>query len=547
LLILMRKTRSADEKITVPPYDSGCASDLGDKLLINSLDLGLEVMKDLGWETVPRIIEEMDERSAAHQSYVLNAGDYRKNLNPLEVSLHIREMRERFGYSVRELVGLGYATDDQTIYNKLSLLTLPQDIQDKIVEGKISPTVGYKLARVKDPDLQSKGFQILVKVKDRSVRKTEKIIKNLIDSVDPNIEEKKAFLPAPEGDIPGVFFHDSSDMREFEDGTIPLIVVSPSYGVGMEYEEGVSFEDHIEDLKRSVPEWGRKLMSGAYLCVNFGDLCNFGTQNGTEPEIQLMGNFFQDLLRPLNIRLRDIKIWDKGMTFVTNPQVSFDADMKHTSDRSLHNFEYIYIFKKDGERKVPYDLDLKSRITEEEKKEWVSAIWKIEPVKNQKGHPAQFPEELPRRLIKMFSYKGDIVVDTALGSGTTIKVARELNRIGFGYERDLRYKPVIMNKLGVKEEDLKKEERREAMRKVRNDFFPQIFAETREKGEEITKLSVTLKPNLKKDDVTIETVSVGDDSPPTLPSPFPRVGKSDDYEEDGGLLSPAPITLAHAA
>jgi ParB/RepB/Spo0J family partition protein len=501
----------------------------------------LQVVKDLGWETVPCIITEVDERNAAHQSYLLNSENCRRNLNAIEVSLHIKEMRERFGYSVQELVNLGYAKDDQTIYNKLHLLNLPEEIQEKIAEGKICPTEGYKLAGVKDPELQSRVLQTLMKVKDRSVSKTEKIIKNLIDSVNRNKDEETLSVPVPEGDIPGVFFHDSSDMREFEDGTIPLIVVSPSYGVGMEYEEGVSFEDHIEDLKRSIPEWGRKQMPGGYLCINFGDICNFGTKNGTEPEIQLMGNLFQDLLRPLNIRLRDIKIWDKGMTFVTNPQVSFDADLKHTSDRSLHNFEYIYIFKKDGKRTVPYDIDLKSRITEKEKKEWVSAIWKIEPVKNQKGHPAQFPEELPRRLIKMFSFKGDTVVDTALGSGTTIKVARELDRKGFGYERDLGYKPVIMKKLGLKEEDLKKPEevgegltgevKSEIKQNLLDNLLPAIVADANIKRERITRLTVPLKPNLMKVDIAVETVPRGDDPPPDPRIPLSEFVRPDDYEE----------------
>lgn len=410
----------------------------GDEYVVIDGVMRLRVVRELGWETVPCIIQDVDEKTAAHLSYIRNSDEVRKNLNPIEVSLHIKEMRERFGYSVMDLVHLGYAKDDQTIYNKLNLLSLPQEIQDTILEGKISPTAGYRLAGVRDPELQSRAFQMLMKIKNRSVRKTEKIIKNLIDSVNLNKDEKEVPVPAPEGDVPGVFFHDSNDMREFEDGTIPLIVVSPNYGVGMEFEEGVSFEEHKADLERCLPEWGRKLMPGGYLCMNFGDIHNFGSKNETEPEIQLTGQIFQDLLRPLNVRLRDIKIWEKGMTFVNNQQVSFHEDTEHTSYRSLHNFEYIFIFKKDGKREVPYDLDVKSRISEKEWKELVPGIWRIEPVKKQKDHPAQFPEELPKRFIKMFSYEGDIVVDTALGSGTTIKVARELGRKGFGYERDLR-------------------------------------------------------------------------------------------------------------
>jgi DNA modification methylase len=63
-------------------------------------------------------------------------------------------------------------------------------------------------------------------------------------------------------------------------------------------------------------------------------------------------------------------------------------------------------------------------------------------------HPSIYPDELVYRLIKMFSYEGDTVLDPFLGSGTTVKVARELNRDGIGYEKELQYKPVIMEKLG---------------------------------------------------------------------------------------------------
>jgi ParB/RepB/Spo0J family partition protein len=515
------------------------------------------VLKELDYETVPCIIEEIDERNAAHLSYLLNSEDCRRNLNPIEVSLHIKEIRERFGFSVRDLISMGYAKGDQTLYNKLGLLSPPQEIQDKIAEGTINPTEGYRLAAMKDAGLQKKATEIVLASKDRSVRKTEKIIKSLIASEKQKKPEQIVPGPVEEGDIPGVFFHDSGDMHEFKNETIPLIVVSPSYGVGMEYEERVSFDQHIADLRRCVPEWGRKLMKGGHLCINFGDIHNFGTKNGTEPEIQLMGQVFQDLLRPLSIRLRDIIVWDKGLPWVTNPQVMPYIDTPHTEYRLLNSFEYIYIFKKDGKRGLPIDAALKSKITEDEWKKCVPAVWNIRPVHRQKGHPAQFPEELPRRLIKMFSCEGDIVVDTALGSGTTIKVARELNRQGFGYERDLRYKRVIMKKLGLKQEDFKKpeevqadltdEERREAKKTLVNDILPAIVADANTKEERIAGLIVPVKRNLSKKNIKIETVPVEDDPFPTGPLLLKKEGKPDDYEEDDESRGIGRSTLERAA
>jgi DNA modification methylase len=80
---------------------------------------------------------------------------------------------------------------------------------------------------------------------------------------------------------------------------------------------------------------------------------------------------------------------------------------------------------------------------------YVNGVWKIEPVRNTDGHPCMYPGELVNRLIRMFSYVGDTVLDPFLGSGTTVKVARDLERVGIGYERELKYKPVIMKKLGL--------------------------------------------------------------------------------------------------
>jgi DNA modification methylase len=345
-------------------------------------------------------------------------------------------------------------------------------------------------------------------------------------------------------------------MHEFKDGTIPLIVVSPSYGVGMEYEEGVSFEQHIADLKRCVPEWGRKLMKGGYLCINFGDIHNFGTKNGTEPEIQLMGHFFQDSLRPLNIRLRDIIVWDKGFPWTTNRQVIPYIDTPHTEYRLLNSFEHIYIFKKDGKRGLPLDVALKSKVIEDEWKECVPAVWKIRPVPSQKGHPAQFPEELPRRLIKMFSCEGDIVVDTALGSGTTIKVARELKRKGFGYERDLRYKPVIMKKLGISEGDVKKpnakqkpegSDARQAGISEGLKMLEELIAKEDRTRSELVSATIPLNPTTSTKDISVVWAQdLRDPEPLTADAPS-LVAKADDYDGKNADLAEAPSTLAKAA
>lgn len=131
----------------------------------------------------------------------------------------------------------------------------------------------------------------------------------------------------------------------------------------------------------------------------------------------------------------------------------YKENTEHTSYRVFDNWEPIYIFRKKGNRELPSeDIILKSKLTSEQWIAYVNGVWKIEPVKDTQEHPCIYPDELVKRLVQMFSYVGDTVLDPFLGSGTTVKVARELGREGIGYERELKYKPVIMKKLGIEPE-----------------------------------------------------------------------------------------------
>jgi ParB/RepB/Spo0J family partition protein len=521
----------------------------GDKYVIIYGVMRFRVVRELGWEEVDCIIIDADEETSYHLAYVENME--RQNLNPIEDALHLKTMQEKFGYNVEDLVRKGYAPHRSTLDDKLSLLTLPEEIQREITEGTvIGPSIGYELAKLSDEKSQKDLAQEIIASGGMSVRKVKEKVESL--NVQRKSQEKETHreVKIPQGDIPGVFFKDSSDMSELPDESVGLVVTSPPYWVGMEYEEGVSFEDHLKMLERVLSECVRVLVPGGKIAINFADIHTFGTKNGGKPEVKLMGHHYVEILGKHGLRLLDPITWKKrhpgkkDANWFTNPQVTYHSRVRHGTYRFLRNTEHIFIFEKDGDAGRTYP----PQISKEEWTEWVDAVWEIPPVKNQKDHPAQFPEEIPRRLIRMFSCKGEIVLDPFLGSGTTNKVARDLDRVGIGYEKDEKYKSAIMKKLGVKEEDLKKEERREvspkstdeerreAMRKVRNDFFPQVLAETMEKGEEITRISVILKPNLKKDDVTVETAPLDDDPSPTSPIPFPLLGKSDDYEGTGELL-----------
>lgn len=404
-----------------------------------------EVAKVLGWKNIPCVIQDVNEQRAAHLSYALNTE--RNTLNPIEEANHIEVMHGVYGLSYRALQMKGYGALG-AIHNKRSLLSLPESVQDKVQEGKVQATHGYLLAKIPDPILQEKLAEEIVDY-GMSVNKLDRRIKKLAAD-NKQVKEAEPVI-VPEGEIPNGYLKDSRDMGEQANESIPMILTSTPYNVGKKYEVGVSFVDHLEQLNDVLKECGRVLIPGGVMAINFMDIWYFNDgQNQTH--LKLMGHHFQTMLEASNIFLTDIIIWQKHNPWRVRPNVTYHEKTVHTSYRILDNYEYVYIFRKAGERQLPEPgIELKSRLTKDEWKEWVQGVWKIYPVNGQnlKGHPAVFPEELCNRLIRMYSFEGDKILDPFAGSFTAIKCANNLNRIGIGYERDLEHKQAIMDKLGL--------------------------------------------------------------------------------------------------
>ncbi|MBI9085264.1 MAG: site-specific DNA-methyltransferase [Desulfobacterales bacterium] len=241
-------------------------------------------------------------------------------------------------------------------------------------------------------------------------------------------------------------------MSELPDECVHLVVTSPPYYIGMEYEKGMTWDEHIENVRPVMNECGRVLVPGGIMAINVGDITNFEGPKGQNErsQTQLMAHRYQSFLRKHNILLTDTIIWTKPPKW--NAQHSNLRDeTPHCSYKTMQNWEPIYIFRKKGERQIPPDdIVLLSKLTRQQWMAYVNALWDIEPDHNiHQDHPCPYPEELVRRLVQMFSYVGDTVLDPFLGSGTTVKVARELGREAIGYERELQYKAAIMRKLGL--------------------------------------------------------------------------------------------------
>ena len=424
-----------------------CKSEDDESYMVIDGTRRLTVCADFGWKSVSCIVvNSMPLGQIAHYAYEKNME--RKTLSPIEIAMHIKAMQEKYGYSLRELDALGYGSP-ALISQKVKLLDLPGPVKEMIESGKLKMAHGVALGKLKKAKTQEKMARQACDFGWTAKRLNVSIEKFLEKGKKPPKERVKI----PQGDIPGVYFKDSKDMSELATNSVHLIVTSPPYCVGMEFEKGISYSDHWENMREVMAEAGRVLVPGGIMALNVGDIHNYKGEKGKNKfsQIQLVGHKYQQFLRRHKIYLTDIISWVRS-TRAHSRDVSkaWSDKTPHTSYRIIITHDPVYIFRKAGEREIPSEeAALNSRITKEEWLQWAGGVWMIDRVKNMKGHPAIFPDELVYRLVRMFSYEGDTVLDPFLGSGTTVKVARELNREGIGYEREIQYKSVIMEKLGV--------------------------------------------------------------------------------------------------
>ena len=407
-----------------------------------------KAVQELGWKAVPCLIKKnIKPAEAAHLSYVRNTE--REGFNPIEIACHMKAMRDTFGFSLRDLELKGYGTPP-SIANKIKLLELPEAVQSKIRKGELTIAHGLSILRLSNQKEMERMAKRIVEF-EFSAKRADLQIDNYLAK--GKKKEAKAVAPVPETDIPGVYIKDARDMSELPEKSVHLVVTSPPYYVGMEFEKGMTYAEHWENINAVMDECARVLAPGGIMALNVGDIHNFRGVKGNNDftQIQLVGHKYQGFLRKHQVHLTDLIVWVKsGNAFGREIFKAFSEKTPHTGYRIIINHDPIYIFRKKGEREIPAeDVVLRSRLSKADWSAWAAGIWKIERVRKSEGHPSIYPEELVSRLVKMFSYEGDTVLDPFLGSGTTVKVARELNREAIGYERESQYKAVIMEKLGI--------------------------------------------------------------------------------------------------
>jgi modification methylase len=279
-----------------------------------------------------------------------------------------------------------------------------------------------------------------------------------------------------------LFVGDCRSMAEVRDRSVHLIVTSPPYWHLKDYSVegqigyGQSLHEYLTDLYRVWSECLRVLKPGRRLCINIGDQFARASIYGRYKIIPLHAEVISQC-EQLGFDFMGSIIWQKRTTMNTSGGAPIMGSYPYPPN-GLPEFDYehILIFKKpdiEPKTKVSKAVKARSKLTKDEWKDHFSGHWRFAGARKL-GHEAIFPEELPRRLIRMFTFHGETVLDPFLGSGTTMKAAIDLGRMPIGYEINKDYLKVVLEKLGDHFDAVKVVERKGQVPSMIVDYTPRI-------------------------------------------------------------------------
>lgn len=235
--------------------------------------------------------------------------------------------------------------------------------------------------------------------------------------------------PVPPEFLNKILAKSSEAMAELPDHSVHLMVTSPPYNVGKDYDEDLTLEEYLEFLQRVWREVHRVLVPGGRACVNIANL-------GRKPYIPLHAYIVQDMAK-IGFLMRGEIIWNKASSASGSTAWGSWCSPANPTLRDVH--EYILIFSKAGFSRKNVEKR-RATISREEFLELTKSVWNFPAVRaKQVGHPAPFPIELPYRLIQLYTYEREIILDPFMGSGQTAIAALQTNRDYIGYEVDEEY------------------------------------------------------------------------------------------------------------
>ncbi|MEE8330914.1 MAG: site-specific DNA-methyltransferase [Acidimicrobiia bacterium] len=240
-------------------------------------------------------------------------------------------------------------------------------------------------------------------------------------------KELSPLVDPPPAIIDELFHQSSESMSQIPDNCVSLMVTSPPYNVGKDYDADLSLSEYLELLKRVLAETYRVLEPGGRVAVNVANL-------GRKPYLPL-NHHVAGLLTDVGFLLRGEIIWQKAKAAGGSTAWGSWQSAKNPTLRDVH--EYVVVGCKESFRRIRKGDDTI------EKNDFVSStlsVWNIRPESAKRvGHPAPFPVELPRRLIELYTFTGDLVLDPFMGAGATALAALETGRHFVGYDTDAGY------------------------------------------------------------------------------------------------------------
>lgn len=229
-------------------------------------------------------------------------------------------------------------------------------------------------------------------------------------------------------------------LKEFPDNCIDIIITSPPYNFGLDYEnekkDAIHWDLYFEKINKIWEQCARVLKSGGRFCLNVQPL--FSDYIPTHHK-------FSQQLSNLGLIWKAEILWDKHNY---NAKYTAWGSWQSPSMPYLkYTWEFIEVFCKESHKKEGKRENID--ISGEEFKKWVNAKWDVAPERNMKEHehPAMFPEAIPERLLKLFSYKSDVVLDPFNGAGTTTLVAKKLDRNYVGIDVSGKYNEIAKRRL----------------------------------------------------------------------------------------------------
>ncbi len=252
-----------------------------------------------------------------------------------------------------------------------------------------------------------------------------------------------------------VIIGDSRKMNELEDSSIHLVVTSPpywqlkDYGTDNQIGFNDSYEEYINNLNLVWQECYRVLKPGCRIAINIGDQFARSVYYGRYKVIPIRTEIIK-FCETIGFDYMGAIIWQKKTTMNTTGGATVMGSYPFPRNGIIEiDYEFILLFKKPGKTPASSkEIKEKSKISKEKWKEYFSGHWYFNGERQDK-HIAMFPVELPKRLIEIFTFVGETVLDPFLGSGTTSLAALLTNRNSVGYEINKEFLPIIRNKLKI--------------------------------------------------------------------------------------------------